>query len=156
MQSEPDWPNPFAIMLLCTLVLLVFPVIYQVSSFQSDIQCDAIRPSLLFSLLPRQASRGYYLQLYTGPDFIWPTRHDIVWTYLLYGVSFPMVMGIRAASFSSALTQILSPHGPLLNSTTCWTLGGTATATRQVPPELTGEINTDVNADPAPLKRQGD
>lgn len=55
-------------------------------------------------------------------------------------------MGIRVASFSSALTQILSPHGPLLNSTTCRTLGGTATATLQIPPALPNKINKYMNA----------
>lgn len=58
-------------------------------------------------------------------------------TYLLYGVSFPIVMGKRSASLSSALTQIRSPHGPLLNSTTWRTLGGTATDTRHEPSALT-------------------
>lgn len=58
------------------------------------------------------------------------------WTYLLYGVNLPIVMGICSALLSSALPQILSPHGPLLNNTTWWTFGGTTTDTRQEPSAL--------------------
>lgn len=46
-------------------------------------------------------------------------------------------MGIRSESLSSALTQIRSPHWPLLNSTTWRTLGGTATRTLLEPSALT-------------------
>ena len=36
-------------------------------------------------------------------------------------------MGILSASLSSAFTQILSPHGPLVNSTTWRAFDGTVT-----------------------------
>lgn len=109
---------------------------YQVSSLQGDIECDPIGPRLLFPLLPRQAPKAHTMG-YLKTQFRNLIGDDPPqWTHLLYGVNLPIVMGIRSALLSSALPQILSPHGPLLNSTTWRTLGGTAMDARQEPSAL--------------------
>lgn len=109
---------------------------YQVSSFQSDAEGDPVGPRLLLPPLPRQAPEGR-----DGSTSSLRRRRRLKrarWAclHLLYGVSVPMATGRPSALLSCALQQTRGPHGPLLNSTTWRTLGGTAADTLRAPAAL--------------------